>query len=400
MLDTSELLRDRKVLVIVLVVIVVIVSWSGVIDRLSREYVDASTMQALAAYAVARVINAAVSLAASISVSASFGVGFEIQPFQVLDPINDLVEQYSSVMKFAISSLIIQKLLVEIVSTPLFKIILTLVGAAFAASLYIKGASYSFLLFRVFAFFAMIRFLLVMVVMMNGIIDQAFVDKTISPQMQEVSAAARQLENPASEGGLSADEREALEILKQELTLELGRLNESMAMRQGEMDELNTKVARSGQVVKTLEAEMGIVERMNIMSRSEAYAAAREQLRKSETELQDKSTEIAGLVSSTERVQRDITNADTLLAGKPVEAGWWASSRSRLAEFRDMARWERIKGTVEEVIPTMLNLMAAFLFKTLILPLIFLVLFLKGFTQIWGMDPRAWVQQQYQGLRQ
>ena len=51
---------------------------------------------------------------------ASFGLG------EALDPLNDLVEQYSTLMKYAIASLLVQKLLLTITSNIVFKLLLRL----------------------------------------------------------------------------------------------------------------------------------------------------------------------------------------------------------------------------------------------------------------------------------
>lgn len=271
MLNVTGVSRNRKLAILVAVAAVLLISWSGIIDELSRDYVNTSTLQALAAYASARLLNALVSVASSITFSAQMGVGFDIQPFQILDPINDLVEQYSTAMKIAISSLIVQKILIEAVSTLIFKVALTVLSFAFAASLYVRDGAHAFTLFRLFCLFAMLRFLIVLVVLLNAWVDQAFVDTIVSPQMEEVSQVA-------------------------------GQLNDEV------------------------------------------------------------------------------------------------SARDKLSSLKNMAQWERITESVEQIVPAILNLMAAFILKTLILPLVFLALLLKGFRHIWGVDPRSWIRQEYREI--
>lgn len=393
--------QKRKFVIVVAVLLVVLISWSGIVDTLSQNYVNASTVQALAAFAVARALNAIVTLAASVTVSASFGFGFDIQPFQVLDPINDLVEQYSSAMKLAISSLVIQKILVEAVSTFIFKILLTFIAFAFVVSMYIKDGLYSFLLFRLFAFFAMIRFLIVLVVIMNGIVDQAFVDKNITPRMQEVSQVASQLEQSgsASTVGLSEDERQGLLAMQADQESEKSRLLEMQDIAVSDRRALEEELEAAQAAVNELESAMGTVERLNPFAREEAYAAALQNQKEAEERIDSKRVELSNISTQQADLEKALDNTVALLEGRPVEEGWVSNAGSKIAEFRDMARWERIRSAVENIIPSILNLMAAFILKTLIMPLIFLALFLKGFKYIWGIDPRKWVREEYSKMR-
>jgi hypothetical protein len=396
MLELKELDKSRKLIISLLVIIILIISWTGIIDHLSREYVNASTVQALAAYGTARVINAAVSLASSISISASLGVGFDVQPFQILDPLNDLVEQYSSAMKFSISSLIVQKIIVETISTLFFKVALTLLGIAFIISTHFRDGIYSFFIFRIFAFFTMIRFLVVMVVLMNGVVEQAFVDKRIAISIQEVEVAASQIEqNKIPENGLSVDERQGLLTMREELQNEYSQLIEKLNDKETALLTSQNNIIPLENRVSELEGEMGTIEKLNVFSREDDYAQAISEKESAIIQIEKVQDEIENLATQLDSVDKNIQNATDIIEGNNVTEGWMASMTNKISEFRDMAKWERIVTTVENIIPSLLNLMAAFLFKTLIMPLVFLILFLKGFKYIWRIDPRKWAKDEY-----
>mgnify|MGYP000867924835 CR=1 FL=1 len=86
--------------------VIAIIAALGLLDRAERallpQTLAAASQQALqdnlaqatAVFATARVIDAAVSVAQTVEVSAGLG----IQPGQVLDPVNDLVERFSAMM--------------------------------------------------------------------------------------------------------------------------------------------------------------------------------------------------------------------------------------------------------------------------------------------------------------
>lgn len=96
-----------------LLALLVALSWWPALDRFAAGTVDAALTRALAAFAVARGINGAISVAQSAEVALEpGGVGVSLAPGEVLDPVNDLVEQFSTLMLTASASLGLQKLLV------------------------------------------------------------------------------------------------------------------------------------------------------------------------------------------------------------------------------------------------------------------------------------------------
>ena len=129
-LQQSGLLKGRgRAVVMVVVLLLMLVSWLGVIDRASTDYIDSSLVQASVAFGAAKLLNALISMLQSAEVevsmvvfSGSLGLG------EMLDPFNDLVEDFSSLMKLSIGSLLVQKVLLGIVSDVFFKVVLTLSG--------------------------------------------------------------------------------------------------------------------------------------------------------------------------------------------------------------------------------------------------------------------------------
>lgn len=93
---------------------------SGVFDRVGFEYTERSFKRALVTFAVARGLNAVISVAQGTEIAVEpAGVGVNFTPGQVLDPINDLVEQFSWVMLASATALGLQRLLLDLfVATP------------------------------------------------------------------------------------------------------------------------------------------------------------------------------------------------------------------------------------------------------------------------------------------
>ena len=66
-------------------------SFHGALDRFARERVKETTIETIGIYAVARVINSGVS----VLQSAEVGVGLQVNPGEILDPLNDATERLS-----------------------------------------------------------------------------------------------------------------------------------------------------------------------------------------------------------------------------------------------------------------------------------------------------------------
>ena len=88
--------------------------WAPVADRRGEAYLQASFARTLAALAATRGLDGAISLLQSSEVSFSFGPGGSVGIGQVLDPINDLVEQYASLLLTSTTAVGVQRLGLEI----------------------------------------------------------------------------------------------------------------------------------------------------------------------------------------------------------------------------------------------------------------------------------------------
>ncbi|HKJ04884.1 MAG TPA: hypothetical protein VJ974_04750 [Geopsychrobacteraceae bacterium] len=85
------------------------------VDTTATEYVDESLIRASAAFVLARTINAIISVFEESELKLEpGGVGVSIALGEVLDPINDMIERFSWVMLVSVTSLGIQKVLIEI----------------------------------------------------------------------------------------------------------------------------------------------------------------------------------------------------------------------------------------------------------------------------------------------
>jgi len=101
--------RIGRVAIHAAIAAVVLLAVAPLADRVGGEALDGSFKRALAALATTRGLDAALSLAQSSEVSFSLGPGGSIGIGQVLDPVNDLVEQYGTLLMTSTTALGIQQ---------------------------------------------------------------------------------------------------------------------------------------------------------------------------------------------------------------------------------------------------------------------------------------------------
>jgi len=91
----------------------ILCSWFAPLDNTATQQVDAGLKRALVSFATARALNAVISVAQGTEVSVQpLGIGLNFAPGQILDPVNDLVEQFANLMLVASVAFGVQKVLI------------------------------------------------------------------------------------------------------------------------------------------------------------------------------------------------------------------------------------------------------------------------------------------------
>ena len=123
-----------RVLVIAAVVLAIACSWLPSIQTLANEQVNDGLKRAVVSFAVAKTLNAAISVAQGTELAVQpFGVGLTLTLGQVLDPLNDLVEQFASLMLTAAVAFGVQKMLLAMGAHWVISLAVTVVAVIWAA---------------------------------------------------------------------------------------------------------------------------------------------------------------------------------------------------------------------------------------------------------------------------
>jgi HAMP domain-containing protein len=101
--------------------------WFSPLDLPASESLDAGTKRAFLTFASARGLNAAISFLQGTEITAGAGVTATISVGQVLDPVNDLVEQFAEMMLIATVSFGVQEILLTMGRDEAVKITLTVI---------------------------------------------------------------------------------------------------------------------------------------------------------------------------------------------------------------------------------------------------------------------------------
>lgn len=111
----------NKIFIVVFSAITIVVAFTYILDIKGKELVDDSFSQAAIVFGSAKALNAVISLAQGTELNLPF---FTLAIGEVLDPINDLIEQFSLVMLASMTSLGIQKILMNFVTSGFYNIVL------------------------------------------------------------------------------------------------------------------------------------------------------------------------------------------------------------------------------------------------------------------------------------
>lgn len=170
--------------------LVLALAWTGLADRVAETQTRQMLTRALMTFATARSLNAVISIIKETELAIQpAGVGATLAPGQILDPVDDLVEQFSWLMLLASVSLGVQALLLEISQWIGAGLVLTGAIMVWWLSLaWPSGASFGVLARRVVLLVLFLRFAAPLAALGADAVYQLFVD----PGYRQANAAIEQ----------------------------------------------------------------------------------------------------------------------------------------------------------------------------------------------------------------
>ncbi|WP_372826953.1 hypothetical protein [Polaromonas sp.] len=192
--------RIRRFVLAFFMLAAVACSWLAPLDAPAMQQVDAGLKRALVSFASARALNAVISVAQGTELSVQpLGVGVTLTPGQLLDPVNDLVEKFATLMLAASVAFGVQKALITMGGYWLLSLALTTVALGWIG-LHLRQQVAPAWLSRALVVLLMLRFAIPVVTLGTDVLWQKFLapDYQASQQLIDISSAqAARLAPPA-----------------------------------------------------------------------------------------------------------------------------------------------------------------------------------------------------------
>jgi hypothetical protein len=179
-----------------LLIALIALSWTGFLEQQVEAGTGATLKRALATYAVARGLNGVISVAQGTEIAIQpVGIGVTLTAGEILDPLNDLVEQFSSLVLVACASLGTQMLMTELLSEQWVSGVMTGVLVAYLLTLWVPplygGRT---ILLRACTMAVFVRFVFAVVALFASWLDTALLAERQDQAVAQISLTRDSIE--------------------------------------------------------------------------------------------------------------------------------------------------------------------------------------------------------------
>lgn len=199
----QQAISKGTVAIIVLILGAVMLTWLPSIDQAATQQIDEGLHRAMLSFGLAKGFNLLISLFQSSQISIAFAT---LTIGEVLDPLNDLVEQFSNLMLLATVAFGIQKVLIGIGGHIAIKSVVTMIALSACALLLVKRKMPTWLT-NALILVLMVRLAIPVASIASGQIYTAFLEPQYTASAVSLGKSAGKLESLKSnlqKGSLSA----------------------------------------------------------------------------------------------------------------------------------------------------------------------------------------------------
>lgn len=364
----------RAMIVGAVSLVLVAVSFDGGLDEFAQEQVAETTNESIGIYVVSRAINAVVSVLQTSQVNVPLLASAQVG--QMLDPVNDAVERLSSIVVWAVGSLFVQRILLEVAASPVFKWILCSIGVMTIAALLLAelgrvrmwccqvfGVSDRRLergrdwLVRILVVAAIFRFIIPVFIGISFLVSQIFLATEIAKSREQLSVLRTQVSNIASS---TSPDSGSLQKKRTDEETRIQGLEESKASAQQEMERLDTRI---GQLTDEVGWRRVLPEILGGVSPGDELRAAKELRQEVDREIEHIENAIGESEEALECIDRRIAggSCDSLL-DRVSKAG-----KAGMSQVRGMF------GELNEMATDITMLLIAIAIKNILFPIVFLM---------------------------
>lgn len=180
-----------------LFIIAITFNLNQTLDTFSKQHIDKAFNRALITFGIAKTLNGVISVAQGTEIAIQpAGIGINLTPGQILDPVNDLVERFSWIMLASTTSLGIQKIFLTMSIWPAFNYILAFVLVLGLLMLFIKPKKYIYLrtlILRLSLLLIVLRFAVPFTGLTNEYIYKIFLENEYITSTEVLESTAHQI---------------------------------------------------------------------------------------------------------------------------------------------------------------------------------------------------------------
>jgi hypothetical protein len=353
--------------------IIYLIAITGIVDDNASMYLSNEIRNAALIAGISRGINASISVIQSTDVNLVIA---SISPGEMLDPINDLIERFSNIILISIASLAIQEIILFIVKHDVFNLALLVVMILYMASRLLFKKAQRVMLLILIAVVA-IRLLMPFVVLINGSIDRVFLmdkssmhNKNIALFDRSAASVSRQLSRQDNPEIQTVD----LELRRKELQ------NRIHAMK-AEIDASKKKKSDLSNELGNLPSGTVICQYNPFCAKSMKARDLQEKISGIDVQMDEREVALDELVELHDEVTWTIACKNKINNGGSCSFGEWFTSK--VDNLNISERIQQLNRAAEKLFEDVFAIIALLLIKTILLPFIIAVGFIKFIEFSW-----------------
>lgn len=316
----------------------------------------------LGIYAISRSLNAAISVVQSAEVSL---IVANVDMGELLDPVNDAVERFSTVLTWATASLLVQKFVITLIGSTAYKMIATIAVVIYLLAVALGAISGRIALMAkaAFEFLGWITLAVVLAIWFSISMTSEWLGGSIQTAERDLQAfklEATQLQGLIT-GRFDADVETTTALEDQRASL-----SDSVEEAQARLATIEAEIVTLQSQVEAARPELSLMDRLRnpfggedspeLLALHAALETAQEQ-------------------RQTIHVEIETLNADLACLDEQIAGGVCEGLMGRLSAFAEGVT--ALAGRSPELIVSLLDVMAAVVFKNLLAPLMLAYVILK-----------------------
>lgn len=368
--------------ILILMLLVLGLCWSGILDREAEGMIDSALVDAAVIFGSARVLNGVISILQSIDVGVVF---MNVSPFELLDPVNDLVERFSEVMTFSLASLALQKILLMITSNSIFNVLVTVSAVSVVWSVFFFRQAMGCLI-KVFCILTLLRLALFLTIFANSIVDTAFLKDSVDENQKQIAALQLSLSSVSGalmtgEGGVetSSDSETAISLRDELMTT-----NKHLSAVVEDMQALIVEIEERQQAIDDFRSQQSVMWRANPFSKDDAEIEVyKEEVSALSSQLKTAENLSEVLIEQISIVTEKLECEEKRAAGGSCSISEWAKNGLSIAAMK--AKVQNAMDSASNSVSNIIDMIALMVLKSILLPLLFWWIIYRSIKWLWAI---------------